>query len=257
VPPPLAGKAILIARPRHQAAGLAERIRAAGGEAVVFPTLEIEPVAPDAQAQGVLSRLAAFDLAVFVSANAVQQAIPLVRAAGGWPQGLKVAAVGQATASALRAHGVERVMLPQDGADSEALLALPELRDVRGLQVIIFRGVGGRELLGDTLRSRGAQVTYIECYRRVIPATDAAPVARRLELGELHATLVASAEALANLLQLLPAPHRPALIELPLLVTHANVARAAGRLGFRRVAVASGGEAELFQALLVALGGPR
>jgi uroporphyrinogen-III synthase len=254
---PLAGKAILIARPRHQAAGLAERIRVAGGEALVFPSLEIEPVAPDAQACEVLSRLASFDLAVFVSANAVQQAMPLLRALGGWPQRLTAAAVGQATASALQLQGVERVLTPRDGADSQALLALPQLQEMQGRQVIVFRGVGGRELLADTLRSRGAQVAYVECYRRVRPAIDAAPMAGRLAGGQLHATLVASGEALANLLELLPAPQRPLLLELPLVVTHPNVARAAGGLGFRRVAVASGGESELFQALLVALGGPR
>jgi uroporphyrinogen-III synthase len=254
---PLAGKSILIARPRHQAAGLAERIRTAGGEAVVFPTIEIEPVALDAHGREALARLATFDLAVFVSANAVQQALPLVRQAGGWPSNLTAAAIGQATAAALNLQGVDRILAPQDGADSEALLAMPELQEVRGRHVIVFRGVGGRELLADTLRSRGAQVIYVECYRRVRPAVDAAPVVLRLIGGQLHATLAASAEALVNLLELLPAEHRPLLLELPLVVSHPNVARAAGEAGFRRIAVASDGEARLFQALLVALGGPR
>jgi uroporphyrinogen-III synthase len=254
MPLPLAGKAVLIVRPRHQAGGLAERTRAAGGEAVVFPSLEIEPVAPDARSAQALSQLGQFDLAVFISANAVQQAMPWVREAGGWPPPLTAAAVGQATAAALRAQGVARVLVPDAGADSEALLALPELQDMRGRRVLVFRGVGGRELLADTLRSRGAQVSYVECYRRVRPEIDPAPLAQRLASGQLHATLAASAEALANLLELVKAP---ALLDLPLIVSHANVARAARGMGFRRVVVASGGEAELFQTLLVALGGPR
>jgi uroporphyrinogen-III synthase len=246
MPPPLAGKAVLIARPRRQAQALAERIRAAGGEAVVFPALEIEPLAPDEPARGTLAGLGAADLAVFVSVSAVEHGLALMHVAGGWPAGLRAAAVGSATASALRAQGIERVLVPAHGGDSEALLALPELQDVGGQRVVIFRGVGGRELLATTLRSRGAQVAYVECYRRGKPALDVRPVVERLRSGALHAVVAASGEALANLVELLPAP---ALRALPLAVTHPNVARAAHDLGFRCVQVAAG-EAALLDVLI-------
>jgi uroporphyrinogen-III synthase len=250
MPLPLAGKAVLIARPRRQAQALAERIRAAGGEALVFPVLEIEPVAPDAQARAVLSTLGAAHLAVFISANAVEHGLRLVRAAGGWPATLTAVAVGAATASALRAQGVDRVLVPEHGADSEALLALPEMQSVGGQRIVIFRGVGGRELLADTLRSRGAQVAYVQCYRRGKPALDVSPVTERLRTRTLHAVVAASGEALANLVELLP---DPALLELPLCIAHPNVARTAHDLGFRRVQAATGGEAGLLDALIAAL----
>jgi uroporphyrinogen-III synthase len=249
----LAGKAVLIARPRGQAQALAERIRAAGGEPLVFPVLEIEPIAPDAQARGALSTLGAAQLAVFVSANAVAHGLPLVRAAGGWPGTLPAAAIGAATASALRAQGIDRVLVPDQGADSEALLALPELQSVEGQRVVIFRGVGGRELLADTLRSRGAQVVYVECYRRVKPELDASQIVERVLAGTLHAAVAASGEALANLVELLP---DAALLALPLVVTHSNVARAARDLGFRHIQAAAGGEAGVLDALSAALRRP-
>jgi uroporphyrinogen-III synthase len=250
MPPPLAGRAVLIARPRRQAEALAERIRAAGGEALVVAALEIEPVAPDPQARAVLSTLGAAHLAVFISANAVEHGLPLVRAAGGWPAALRAAAVGLATASALRAQGIDRVLVPGQGGDSEALLALPELQNVSGQRIVIFRGVGGRELLADTLRSRGAQVGYVECYRRGKPVLDVRPVIGRLRSGTLHAVVAASGEALANLVELLP---EPGLLELPLVVTHANVGRAAHDIGFRRVQVAAGGESGLLDTLIAAV----
>jgi uroporphyrinogen-III synthase len=253
MPLPLAGEAVLITRPRGQAQALAEHIRAAGGDPLVFPVLDIEPVAPDAQARGALSALGAAQLAVFVSANAVAHGLPLVRAAGGWPATLTAAAVGAATATALRAQGVGRVLVPDQGADSEALLALPELHSVEGQRVVIFRGVGGRELLADTLRSRGAQVAYVECYRRVKPALDASQILERVRAGTLHAAVAASGEALANLVELLP---DAALLALPLVVTHPNVARTARDLGFRRVEAAAGGEAGLLDALIAAVSRP-
>ena len=247
---PLAGKCVLIARPRRQAEALAARIVAAGGEALVFPALEIEAVAPDAQARDALDKLGTAHLAVFVSANAVEYGLPLVRAAGGWPRALVAAAVGAATASALRAQRVERVLVPDQGADSEALLALPRLRDVRGQRIVIFRGVGGRELLATTLRRRGAHVSYVECYRRGKPELDVRPVIQHLRAGTLHATVAASGEALANLVELLP---DPALREVPLCVTHANVARVAGDLGFQRSRVAADGEDGMLEALIAAV----
>jgi len=82
--------------------------------------------------QAILKRLSEFDMAVFVSSNAVQHAMPLIRAVGGWPQSFRAAAVGQGTARELRAQGIADVLLPGDGADSEALLARPELQDIAG-----------------------------------------------------------------------------------------------------------------------------
>jgi uroporphyrinogen-III synthase len=247
--PPLAGKAILIARPRRQAQALAERIRAAGGEALVLPVLEIDPVAPDERSSAALAELGTAHLAVFVSVSAVEHGLALARAAGGWPPDLRAAAVGSATASALRAQGIAQVLVPDHGADSEALLALPELQDVSGQRIVIFRGVGGRELIATTLRNRGARVAYVECYRRGRPALDVGPVIERLHGGALHAVVAASGEALANLVELLPAP---ALRALPLAVPHPNVARAAHDLGFHRVQVAVG-EADLMDALIAAI----
>src|SRR6185295_12379471 len=92
------------------------------------------------------------------------------------------------------------VIAPQSGADSEALLAAPELADVTGKRVLIVRGEGGRALLGNMLAARGATVNYAECYRRVRPVADAAPLIADWQRGLIHAVTVSSAEGLDNLL---------------------------------------------------------
>ncbi|MCX7139646.1 MAG: uroporphyrinogen-III synthase, partial [Proteobacteria bacterium] len=165
----LAGRRVVLTRPAGQAAQLAGLIRAAGAEPVLFPTLEILEATDSRPLAALLERLDLFDLAVFISANAVHRGLSQVGARSSWPPGLRVAAVGSASARALHSHGFEAVIVPAQGFDSEALLALPELQDVAGKRVVIFRGDGGRELLGDTLRARGAAVEYAACYRRALP----------------------------------------------------------------------------------------
>ena len=252
----LAGHAVLITRPRHQSGTLADLIRRSGGEPVLFPTLEILPVEPTPPMRAILERLPEFDMAVFVSANAVQHAMPLIRDMGGWPQKLRVAAVGQGTARELRAHGVADVLLPGDGADSAALLARPELQDVAGQRVVIFRGVGGRELLAETLRSRNAEVVYVECYRRSKPASDPAPLRDRVARGALDVVVSASAESLRNLLDIAGDEIAPKLTALPLFVVHPNIAESARTLGFSRVIVTETSDQGVLSGIITLLNPP-
>jgi uroporphyrinogen-III synthase len=137
----------------------------------------------------------------------------------------------------LRAAGIDPGLVPAAG-DSEALLAMPALQRLQTGKVVIFRGTGGRELLADALRVRGAHVEYVECYRRVLAATDPSPVRARLHEQRLHGVVAASAEALRNLLELIGPAQRERLLGLPLFVQHERVAHAAHALGFAHVSIA-------------------
>ena len=144
---PLTGIDILVTRPAHQAGALAEKIRAAGGEPVLFPVLEILDIADPRPLLELIGRLDEFDLAIFISPNAVNKAMSLIQANRAIPSGLKFAAVGQGTVAALQKFGVRSVIAPTKRFDSEALLEMAELKEVAGKRVVIFRGDGGRQLL--------------------------------------------------------------------------------------------------------------
>ena len=245
---PLAGRTVLVTRPAHQAAALAQAIRAAGGEAFVFPALAIEAVPAEALAAP-LARLRDAGIVIFISPNAAQFGMAAIRAAGGLPAAAAVFAVGPGTARSLQAQGVGRVVTP-DGHDSEALLALPQLQNVAGQRVVIVRGVGGRALLADTLAARGAQVTFLECYRRVRPQADAASLLARWQAGGVDAVTVTSAETLDNLAALLGEAGRPLLFDTPLFAPHEKIAEAARRFGCARVVATPGGDAGLVEGLL-------
>lgn len=231
----LRGRGIVITRPREQARSLAALIEAEGARAILFPTIEIVDLPPP----GVVHRLDAFDLAVFVSPTAVQKALQWV---GQWPPQLAVAAVGPGTRKALEARGIRNVIAPGSRADSEALAALPELQDIAGRSIVIFRGEGGREFLGTTLAARGAAVEYAECYRRVRPGTDATALIDAWRRGEVHAVTAFSLEAVENFWALLAGAQTP---DTPWFVPHPRLVEAARRHGVSEVLIAGPTDEEI------------
>lgn len=241
---PLAGRAVLVTRPTHQAGALVQAIRAAGGEAVEFPALAIEAV-PQAALAGALAEVAAADIVVFISPNAAHFGLAAI---GTLAAGAAVFAVGPGTARALAEHGVTATV--PEGHDSEALLALPALQQVAGRRVVIVRGEGGRPLLADTLAARGAKVTYLECYRRRLPKADAQALRARWQAGGVDAVTVTSAEALENLATLLGEAGRPLLCATPLFVPHEKIAAAARRFGVAHVIATAAGDAGLVEGLI-------
>jgi uroporphyrinogen-III synthase len=245
---PLAGRTVLVTRPLQQGAALAQAIRAAGGAAFEFPALDIEAV-PGAQLSASLTHLADADIAIFISPNAAQFGMAAIRAGGRLAASTDIFAVGPGTARALREQGLDKATTPP-GQDSEALLALPQLQDVSGKRVVIVRGVGGRALLADTLRARGAEVHFLECYRRSCPQADAAPLLARWQAGGIDAVTITSAETLRNLATLLGAPGVPLLVATPLFAPHEKIAEAARRFGIAQVIVTSGGDTGLVEGLI-------
>ena len=238
----LAGRGILITRPREHAGGLAGRIRAEGGEPIVFPAIEILPLEDSAPLERIIAQLDGFQLAIFISQTAAARGHAAVIAQRAWPKSLRVAAVGAGTAAALKRLGFDAVIAPEGQADSEALAALPELAELRGKSVVIFRGRGGREWLRAALEARGARVEYAECYRRARPMADPAPLLERWRRGGIDAVSLTSAEGLTNLFELLGPQGRELLRATPLFVPHPRVAEAASALGVHRVILAGSGD---------------
>jgi uroporphyrinogen-III synthase len=248
---PLAGRGIVVTRPREQAAGLARRIEEAGGVPLVFPAIEIRNVQDLGAVLAIIDRLDEFDFAIFISPNAVHKAMNLVAARrGGWPDRLRAAAVGKGSRQALVGHGIAQVLAPAGAADSEALLALPELQEVAGRRIVIFRGEGGRELLASILAERGAKVEYAECYRRARPDADTGPLLAAWARGAVHAVTVSSGDGLANLFEMLGKLGQQWLRATPVFVPHARVAEVAARLGLRQALVAGPGDEEVMAGLV-------
>ena len=246
---PLSGRGIVVTRPAHQAAQVAELIRAAGGTAILFPVIEIVAVDDLQPLLALIDRLDEFDLAVFISPNAVNKAMNLIKARRALPPHLKLAAIGRSSVRELKHFGYTAVIAPASRFDSEALLELPAMQDVAGRRIVIFRGDGGRELLGDTLTARGAAIEYVECYRRGRPQLDAAPLLKAWARNELHAITVTSSEGLHNLFDLVGKLGQAWLRKTPLFVPHPRIEQTAHELGLAAVVLTAQGDEGLVQGL--------
>ena len=250
---PLSGRRIVVTRPKGQAETLLALIRQAGGEPLEIPALEIRELEDLAPFHSVIERLDSFDTAIFVSRNAVRRTFALMGKRP-WPAQLRVATVGNGSREELESRGITGVSAPGGQADSEALLAMQEFSAVSGKRIAIFRGEGGRTLLGDTLAVRGALVEQAPCYRRARPAQSAALLVAAWEHGKVDAVMVSSGEGLANLLEMLDNGSQR-LAGTVLFVPHPRVAVEAVRKGLKRPVVAGPGDAQMAAALVAYFGG--
>lgn len=246
----LDGLGILVTRPEQQSGALCRLLSAAGATPIRFPAVEIRARADRAAVRAAVGPVDRYGLIVFVSANAVRFGAPLLEQR----RELRIAAVGGATAQALNAAGYRVALRPDDGADSEALLRLPELQHLAGQRVLIVRGSGGREHLATELAARGAEVVYAEVYERC-PATPPPGQLEQLEQlwtqGAVHVYTVTSVELLDMLLPLLPPRCRDRLPTTTALVGSERIAAHLRELdlGSPLVVAASSEDASLIEAL--------
>ena len=247
---PLAGRHVVVTRPAGQAAHFATALTGQDAIPVLYPVLEIRDIEDVAPLLDVAIRLDSYDLAVFVSPNAIEKALALILPRRSWPAALRVAALGKSSERELARHGIHDVISPPLRFDSEALLELPELTDVGGRRVIIFRGDGGRELLGDTLRARGATIDYVTCYRRARPQLDPAPLLKLWEQGQLDAVTLTSSEGLRNFFDMVGRLGQAWLKKTPAFVPHLRIAEQAQALGLAKVIPTEPGDDGLMAGLM-------
>ncbi|BCM23781.1 uroporphyrinogen-III synthase [Methyloradius palustris] len=240
---------IAITRPASQATKLSKLITENGGTPILFPLIEITTLDDYGVFEQKISELNEYHWAIFISSNAVQHGMPrLLKHFGHIPSNLKFAAIGPVTANELAKFGALDVLTPQDRFDSESLLGLSEMQSVKNQRIMIFRGIGGREILAETLKTRGAQVDLAECYQRTNPQMDTNLLATLWQNKQLHAVVVTSSEAMRHLLDLIINSNQAAdwIKHVVLCVNHARIAEAPLTLRLKvAIAHAPGDEAML------------
>lgn len=227
---PLKNLAIVVTRPEQQAQTLCSTLSSLGAQVFSSPTIVIKPVENTIAIEEPIKQLTDYDLAIFISQNAVIYSLSLIRKYWPtWPSSTKVASVGNTTADLLRSKNLPVDFCPKNEFSSEGLLDLPDLQSLSGKKIILFKGEGGRELLAETFRHRGAKVTEVPVYRREMPQT-------RLQFllpeRKIDIIICTSKDGLQNLASLVDVQHRPSLLNMRLLVISERMSVQAKQLGF-------------------------
>ncbi len=198
---------ILVTRPEHQAFPLCQLLERYGGKPICLPVIQIEAMLLSKETSQILRNIQEIDFAFFISPNAVQYGLRQLLAHSTLPQTLQLVTIGQASAKKIQQLlGRMPDIFPIDNYNSESLLALDSLQErlVKNKSIVIFRGLGGRELLANTLRQRGAKVTYAEVYQRVQPNYTNSELALIFgRSGQVDIITITSSEGLYNLVALL------------------------------------------------------
>ncbi len=215
---PLFGQTILVTRTRQQASGLSEQLSQLGARVIEAPTVELAPPENFTAADQALGRLHSYNAVVFTSANGVNAAWQRLQAMGkdsrAWPG--HVAAIGPATAEALRAIGISPDIIPETFV-GEALAAelLKCFADgaagpapLTGRKFLLLRADIARPVLREELTRAGAVVEDIAIYRTVRPEALAPKAIEALEAGSLNWITFTSASTAENLHAMLTAPQR-------------------------------------------------
>ena len=234
----LNGKRILVTRPEQQNVVLTQLIEQHGGQAIVFPTLEIVSIENTPSVKQQLENFKSYQWLIFISSNAVNFAVTANNGKIESFKQSKIAAIGKATAKALQNAGLTVDLLPETCFNSESLLAMPALQNIAQQNILIIRGRGGRETLAQELQKRGANVEYWEVYQRQMPVIDTLPVVNLLNQQQLDILTITSVDALQNLLTMLK-PHIFLLIAIPLIVISERIKQAAEAIGFKTIVVSS------------------
>lgn len=180
---PLAQRRILVTRPRGQASRLADLLTAAGATPILLPTIEIAPPASFCALDAALITLRTFDWLLFTSANAVEAFAARGRRLCVPVHARRIAAIGSATAAAVRACGLAvdvDLLPPRAVAESFAEALLPF---AAGASMLLVRAADARDHLPETLTAHGASVTIATAYRTLL-AQDSVAELRRLLVSE-------------------------------------------------------------------------
>jgi len=199
---PLFGKRILVTRAREQASTLTRLLEAQGAEVMSLPVIQVLPSSDYGKLDQAIGEIHDYDWIIFTSVHGVRYFWDRLRAGrkdSRELKGIRLAAIGPATASELRARGLEPDFVPSEFV-AEGVLEGMKKEDLRGKRILLPRAAKARDLLPNALTERGAKVTVVEAYRTERPEADFAGISEKLHQGEVDVAAFTSSSTVHHFL---------------------------------------------------------
>ncbi|WP_028863486.1 uroporphyrinogen-III synthase [Psychromonas aquimarina] len=227
---------LLITRFAPHAVRLSNLLNAQGTAAFAQPLLEVKQTADFNDIRVLFADR--YDYIIAVSPNAVDYT-KLALGDNPWPDA-SYFAVGKGTQARLTSATGKSVSIPDKRYDSEGLLALPYLSNIQGKRILILRGLGGRELLSETLTARGAVVEYYQPYQRVAIELSGPLLTEKWQQLNINGVIISSVELLERLLVVVPEVEHKWLKSLTIYAPSKRITAHAVSLGWSAAEVLPG-----------------
>ncbi len=202
---PLLGKGVVVTRAREQASGLLEKMRELGACCYEFPTIEIQPLESYALVQDTIFELSEFDWLVFTSVNGVRFFWSELRRAGLDARvfcAARVAAIGPATAQALKEKGIHPDFVPDKYVAESVVQGLLDL-GIKNKWVLIPRALKAREVLPAELQKAGAHVKILPVYQTGLAQKSGREIVRLMHGDEIDYITFTSSSTVENFFSLI------------------------------------------------------
>jgi uroporphyrinogen III methyltransferase/synthase len=217
---PLYGWKVLVPRTKEQAGAMSDRLRGFGAVPVEVPTIAVEPPRTPTQMERAIKGLVTgrYEWIVFTSTNAVRAVREKFEEFGLDARafaGVKIACVGESTADAVRAFGINPELVPSGEQSSEGLLAdFPPFDDVLDPinRVLLPRADIATETLAAGLRDIGWEIDDVTAYRTVRAAPPAAEIRDAIKSGGFQAVCFTSSSTVRNLVGIAGKPHAKTVV---------------------------------------------
>ena len=230
---PLFGKRVLVTRTRAQASALCDTLARRGAQPIELPTIQIEPPDDYAELDAALAGIAAYDWAIFTSVNGVDAVFGRLAALGLDARalhGVKVGAIGPATAAELRGRGIAADFVPRAFV-AESVVEGMAAYDLAGKRALLPRADIARAALSEGLAALGMRVDDVTAYRTVTPP-DSAGRARAVLQEGVDIAIFTSSSTARNLCALLDG-NIDALQDVTIACIGPITARAAADIGLK------------------------
>jgi uroporphyrinogen III methyltransferase/synthase len=203
---PLFGRRILVTRARSQAGSLVELLADLGAECIQFPTIEVVPPHTWEPLDRAAASIGRYSWVLFTSVNGVRFFFERMEVKGLDARalgGVKIGAIGPATAESLRMKGIIADLIPGEYR-AEAVVEALGRGSIRGAEILIPRAEKAREILPMELERMGAKVEVVPAYRTVLPEADTDRIRSMLEQGRIDMVTFTSSSTVSNFAGMFP-----------------------------------------------------